>query len=270
MKALAVHFSFEFFAGLRNRTLLLMNYLLPLGFYAFAGAMMTGINPFFRDQLLPAMVTFAVLSATILGLPAPLVDAREAGILRSYRISGVPAASIITIPALSTAIHMVLVGAVITATAQVAFKAPLPVNWPAYSLTYLLLIFACSGLGSLIGVVSGSSRQTILWSQLVYLPSMLLSGMMVPADLLPGAFVKISHLLPATYAMQSFLGLGYGRETLYEPLLGALVLLAGGAVAFGLSLYLFSWDNRNSTRRGHPLLAILALLPYLLGALLLV
>ena len=32
MKAFSLHFSFEFFSALRNRTLLLMNYLLPLGF----------------------------------------------------------------------------------------------------------------------------------------------------------------------------------------------------------------------------------------------
>ncbi len=270
MKAFTIHFSFEFLAGLRNRTLLMMNYLFPLGFYVFAGAMMTGINPDFRGEIIPAMLTFAILSATILGLPGPLVETREGGILRSYRINGVPAASIMTIPAFSTAIHLVLVGAVITVTAPFVFKAPLPQNWPAYMLIYLLMVFACSGLGSLIGVISGNSRQTILWSQLIYLPSMLLSGMMVPADLLPGPFVKMGHLLPAAYVMQSFQSLAYGREALYEPLPGMLILLAGGVIAFGLALYLFSWDSHNNTRRGHPSMAALALLPYILGALLLV
>lgn len=269
MKAFSIHFAYEFHAGLRNRALLMMNYLFPLGFYVFVGAMMTGINPEFRDQLLPAMVTFAALSATVLGLPTPLVDAREAGILRSYRINGVPAASLITIPALSMAIHLVITATLITVTAPPAFKVDLPVNWAAYFLVFLLLLFACSGLGTLIGVISSSSRQTILWSQLIYLPSMLLSGMMVPAELLPLPFVKIGHLLPASYAMQSFLGLSFGREALYEPLLGALIMLAGGLLSFGLAFYLFSWDSRNNTRRGHPALAALALLPYLLGALLL-
>ncbi|HOA35460.1 MAG TPA: hypothetical protein PKL00_04205 [Bacillota bacterium] len=51
---------------------------------------------------------------------------------------------------------------------------------------------------------------------------------------------------------------------------GALVLLAGGIIASGLALYLFNWDRRNNSRRGHPALAALALLPYILGALLLV
>jgi len=42
-------------------------------------------------------------------------------------------------------------------------------------------------------------------------------------------------------------------------------LLACGLLAFGLAVYLFSWDSRNTARRGHPLLALLVLLPFLVG-----
>jgi hypothetical protein len=47
------------------------------------------------------------------------------------------------------------------------------------------------------------------------------------------------------------------------------MLLISGILAFGLAVYLFSWDSRNTTRRGHPLLALLVLLPYVLGIFLL-
>ena len=40
-----------------------------------------------------------------------------------------------------------------------------------------------------------------------------------------------------------------------------------GPRAFGLAVYLFSWDSRNTSRRGHPLLALLVLLPYATGLL---
>ena len=101
MTAFARHFSFEFRTGVRNRTLLLMNYLFPLGFYLMMGFVMPQINPLFLESMLPAMVTFAILAATLLGLPDPLVSAREAGIFRSYKINGVPSGSIVTIPALT-------------------------------------------------------------------------------------------------------------------------------------------------------------------------
>ena len=86
MNAFAVHLSFEFRTGIRNRTLLLMNYLFPLGFFLMMGFIMPDLNPSFLPLMIPAMVVFAVLAATLLGLPEPLVNAREAGVFRSYKI----------------------------------------------------------------------------------------------------------------------------------------------------------------------------------------
>lgn len=269
MTAFVQHFNFEFRTGLRNKSLLLLNYLFPLGFFVMMGFLMGSINPPFIETMIPAMILFAVLSGTILGLPNPLVEAREAGIFRSYRINGVPALSILAIPALTTAFHAVITGAIITATANPLFDAPLPVNWVALAGVTLLTAFTCAGLGALIGVISANSQFTILWSQLIYLPSMMLSGMMVPVSLLPGALARAARLLPGTYAMQAYQGLAYGRPAEMAPWLCITILLAGGALAFGLAILLFNWDNRNETRRLHPALAALALVPYAVGAVLL-
>ncbi len=80
MKAFIHHFKFEFLAGIRNKQLLLLNYLFPLGFYLMLGFIMVEINPPFRENVVPAMVIFGILSATLLGIPDPLVNARENGI----------------------------------------------------------------------------------------------------------------------------------------------------------------------------------------------
>jgi hypothetical protein len=44
-------------------------------------------------------------------------------------------------------------------------------------------------------------------------------------------------------------------------------LAACGLLAFGLSVYLFNWDSKNSSRRGHPALAALVFVPLLVGIL---
>ena len=269
MSAFVNHFSFEFRTGIRNKTLLLMNYLFPLGFYAMMGLVMAEINPDFVETMIPAMVVFAILAATMLGLPDPLVTAREAGIFRSYKINGVPAISILVIPALTTILHMVVVTVIITATAPLFFDAPLPVDWLGFVVTFLAMAFACAGLGLLIGVISPSSRITVLWSQLIFLPSMLLGGMMFPYSMLPEAMGKVSQLLPATQAVNAFRGLAQGLTADFDPWGSLIVLLASGVLAFGLAIYLFNWDRRNTTQRGHPLLALLALLPYAVGMILL-
>jgi ABC-2 type transport system permease protein len=232
------------------------------------GFVMPAINPPFQETIVPAMVVFAILAATFLGIPDPLVNARETGIFRSYKINGVPASSILSIPALTTVLHLLIVTVIITATAPFLFDAPAPENWLSYVLVFLAMAIACTGLAVLIGVISSSTRMTVLWSQLVFIPSMLLGGLMIPYSMLPEAIGKISQLLPATQAMNAFNGLAMGKQADFAPWGSVLALLISGLLAFGLALYLFSWDSRNTARRGHPLLALLVLVPYAAGILL--
>jgi ABC-2 type transport system permease protein len=268
MRAFANHLAFEFGTGIRNKSLLMLNYLFPLGFFFLMGLIMGQINPTFNDTMIPAMVVFAALAATTLALPDPLVNAREAGIFRSYKVNGVPAASIVVIPALTSVLHIIVVAAIMTATAPLIFKAPVPVDWLAYALTVLLLSFCCAGLGALIGVVSPSSRMTVLLSQLIFVPSMLLGGLMIPHTMLPEAARKVAQLLPPTHAMNLFRGFAMGLQPDFSPPVSVAVLASTALLAFVLAIYLFNWDRHNATRRGNPLMALLVLVPAVVGILL--
>jgi len=265
MTAFTNHFTFEFRTGIRNRSLLLLNYLFPLVFYLMMGFVMTGINPLFRDILLPGMVVFAIYSAAILGLPDPLVQARDAGIFRSYNINGVPKLNILSIPALTTSLHLVIVTVLITFSAPLLFDAPAPVSWANFVIVFLATLFAAAGLGVLIGVVSPNSRSTILLSQLLFLPSMLIGGLMLPYSMLPRAAQIIAQLLPSTHAMNAFKGLAMGQAADFWPWGSVIILLAGGLTAFGLAFYLFRWDSQHSRRRLPVAAALLAVLPYAVG-----
>jgi ABC-2 type transport system permease protein len=267
MKAVLNHFAFEFKTGLRNPTQLLMNYLFPLGFYVMMGAVMVPINPLFAASMVPAMIAVAAMASALLGLPGTLVESREAGIYRSFKINGVPAASILAVPALSTLFPVLIVAAVITVTAPL-FKGELPVHWAWFVLVTVITAFSYAALGALIGVVATDSRSTVLYSQLIFLPSMILGGFMVPTEILPAAIQPLARLLPATYTMQAYKGLAYDQTTVMNPALALAVLLSSGILALGLGIYLFNWDSRNLSRRGHPAMGLLVLAPYLLGALL--
>ena len=265
MTAFANHISFDFRTGIRNRSLLLLNYLFPLAFYLLMGFVMPGLNPLFLDGLLPGMVVFAIYSAAILGLPDPLVQARDSGIFRSYKINGVPRLNILAIPALTTSLHLIIVTVISCLTAPLLFNAPTPVNWLNFVLIFLVTLFAAAGLGVLIGVVSPNSRATVLLSQLIFLPSMLLGGLMLPYGVLPRAAQIIAQLLPSTHAMNAFKGLAMGQTADFWPWGSVLILLAGGVPAFGLAFYLFRWDSQHTTRRLPTAVALLAVLPYAVG-----
>jgi len=267
MNAFRTHFSFEFRTGIRNKNFLMLFYLFPLGFYLMMAVIMVGINPPFLEVLIPAMVLFAVLAATMLGMPDPLVNARENGIFRSYKINGVPTTSILAIPALTISLHLTIVVAIITISASLLFDAPAPENWLNYVLVFLVTVFTFSGIGVLIGVIAANTRAAILWSQLMFIPSVLLGGMMIPYSLLPDAAQKVSQIMPSTHAMNAFNGLAFGRIPDFNPWASIIILLSSGIIAFGLAIFLFSWDSKNTARRAHPALAALVLLPYVLGIL---
>lgn len=265
MYAFTYHFTYEFRTGIRNKNLLLMNYLFPLSFYLMMGFIMPEINPFFRDAIIPAMVTFAVIVATLLGLPDPLVQAREAGIFRSYKINGVPAFSILVIPALTTVLHLMVVTVIMVATAPWLFDAAVPQNWGHLLLVWLAVTVACAGLGVLIGVVSPSSSLTVMLAQAIFLPSMLLGGLMMPLEMLPDTAVTFARLLPATQAMNAFNGLVMGFAPAFSAWSSVIILFAAGITAFALALVLFRWDSHTPRPRGQVLLALLVLVPFVIG-----
>jgi ABC-2 type transport system permease protein len=260
--AFIAHFAFEFRSGIRNKNLLLMNYLFPLGLYVMMSLIMPSVNPLFQEIIIPSMITFGILAAALLGLPDPLVQAHEAGIFRSFKINGVPAFNILLIPALSTILHILVVAAIITITAPIFFDAPPPQNLPVFALIVLGTAVALAGLGVLIGVIAPNARLTVLYSQAIFLPSMIIGGVMLPFSMLPPAAAKVALLLPSTYAMNGFNGLVMGGTAEFNTWGGVLTLFVGGLTAFILAWYLFSWDNQSDERHAHPLMALLALVPY--------
>lgn len=272
MTAFVHHLAYDFRSGLRDRSLMLMNYLFPLVFYAMMGLLMTGINPGFSQTIVPAMIVNAIMSSALLGLPNPIVAERETGILRSYKINGVPAISLVIIPVLGVTAHMLLVAGLVTASAPLLFDGLLPSNWPAFIGITLLAVLTMGALGMLIGVVSANARTPVLLAQVLYIPSMMLGGLMLPVSMLPDSLERVAALLPATHVMNAYNHLAFAPADLaaptIDPLASVVVLAASGLLALGLSVYLFSWDTRVERRR--PVwLALIALLPYLAALVLL-
>jgi len=266
MNAFITHFLFDIKVGLRDKTLLLMNYLLPLGFYIMMGLVMTKINPGFAENLVQAMTIFAILAGTALGMPNIIVSGRELGIFRSYKINGVPAISILGIPALSGIIHALIVAIIIVITGPLFFGGIMPENLLGFFIVFFAMAIAATGLALLIGVISKDSRMTVLWSQLLFLPSMLIGGLMMPSNILPTSVSFFAKLLPSTYAMSAFKALAYNQPPDYNVGGSLAVLFAGGLISFLLALYLFKWDNNDASKYKKSIIALLALLPYVVGA----
>jgi ABC-2 type transport system permease protein len=218
--------------------------------------------------MLPALVVVTLLSGTVLGLPGQLVEAREAGVYRSFFVNGVPALSIVAGPMLGAVLHSVLASMIVAITAGPIFGVATPESWAWLVAVSVVSALSFGALAVLIGVVSAGSRATVLWSQLLFLPSMLIGGLMVDLSLLPETMRPVSALLPSTHAMQALLGFAYRSGTVVDPVVSLTVLVAGAALAMSLALWLFSWDRQNQTRRHNAAWAAVGLVPFAVAALL--
>jgi ABC-2 type transport system permease protein len=103
---------------------------------------------------------------------------------------------------MSTIFHTLIVSAIIILTVPI-FGGLLPQNWLAFVLITLLAAVVFGTIGMLIGVIATNGRSVVLYSQMIFLPSMLLGGLMLPIEILPEAFQPIAAIfLP--YAMQAY------------------------------------------------------------------
>ncbi len=265
MSAFAHHLAYDFRTGVRDRSKLLMYYLFPLVFFALMGGLMSTVNPGFTKVIVPGMALFAFMCASLLTIPSGLVSAREAGVYRSYRINGVPSSSIMGIPVLSTAVHMAIIVVIIAAAGPRLFSGVVPSSVPGFIAAAVLSYAACAGVGVLIGVAAGNATVTILLSQLIYIPSIVLGGIMVPTSILPPALQRISLLLPATHCMKVFTGLAM-PDAGTVPWLSLGVLAASIVLSFGLSALLFEWDSRAAAPSRKAWLALLGAAPFVAAA----
>ncbi len=256
------HLSYDLKAGVRDKSLMLMNYLFPIGFFLMIGMFMPRINPDFLNIMVPGMILFAIMSGTLMTIPFTLIGNREGGILRSFRVNGVPATALITIPIIGMVIHMAITSAVLTVASSLLYGGVLPTRWFAFVGVFALTALCFATLGVLIGIIANSARNGTLIAQAIYVPSVMLGGLMVPEQLLPDGLRAGASILPATHAMRAFNSLALAGERLSAATsLPVIVLTASIAINVVLCFLLFQWDSRPIPAR-RRLLALLALVPF--------
>ena len=142
----------------------------------------------------------------------------------------------LSVYAISAFLHLLAVSAVIYFVSPLAFGAGVPQRPGVYFGVLSVYILTCIGIGLLIGVASRGQSFATMVSMIVFLPSLLLSGIMFPSNMLPRAFGRIGRIFPATHALQAFDGLAYRMGTDLDPVFSLCVVAATGLLMFVLAV----------------------------------
>lgn len=232
MKAFLTHLWVQFCGDLRDKGILMVYYLVPLVFYIVMGSIMKLPEMNMRENMVLPISIFTLSMSAFLGLPQTLVKARENGVLQAFRVAGIPAWSMPLSAIIISLLHIILIACMVLLTAPFIFTASLPSDVVLHLLCVVLVALASEALGVLLACFVKKQSTLTLAGQCLFMPTIMLTGIMFPADILPKSMQLIGQLLPAYHGMRLISG-GVLQTT---PL---LVLIALTVFAFAASMGMF-------------------------------
>ena len=154
-----------------------------------------------------------------LGLPPSLIETYGSDIKKIYKTNGVPVYLGLVTMFLSTFAHLMITCIVIVMLAPILFEAIPPTHLPFFFLALAIYILVSLSIGSILGLIVKNQAKLTMIAQLVFLPSIMLSGIMFPIDLLPDFLKVMGHVFPAYWGYRLMLDNGFCLENLWPLIL---------------------------------------------------
>ncbi len=217
---------------IRSKSLLITCYIVPLIFFALMGGIFTSVMPDMSETLIQSMIVMGVSMGAFIGLPPSLMETYSTDIQKIYRVNGVPACTGVITMFISAFIHLLIMCTIILFAAPLLFDAALPENMPAFFCSLSLYIAVSLAIGCVLGLLFKSHARLTMVSQLVFLPSIMLSGIMFPAELLPGLLRATGKIFPAFCGYNLMLNGGLSFTNLWY----LLTLLAASVIVCAIIL----------------------------------
>lgn len=208
---------------IRSKTLLITCYIVPLLFFAIMGGIFTSVMPEARYTLIQSMTVFGVTMGALIGLPPSLVEIYSSDIKKVYKANGVPLYLGLVLTNISAYIHLFIMSIILYIAAPLAFNAEIPENPMLYFASLAIFIAVSLSIASIIGLAVKDQAKTSMVSIIIFLPSIMLSGIMFPIELLPKAFEIVGKIFPASCGYRVMTDSTFQLENLL-PLVAILIL----------------------------------------------
>lgn len=223
MGAFLYGISLQWKLDIRSKTLLITCYIVPLLFFAIMGGIFTSVMPEARYTLIQSMTVFGVTMGALIGLPPSLVEIYSSDIKKVYKANGVPLYLGLALTNISACIHLFLMSIILYIAAPLVFDAEIPENPGMYFISLAIFIAVSLSIASIIGLAVKDQAKTSMVSIIIFLPSIMLSGIMFPIDLLPKAFEMVGKIFPASWGYKVMADSTFQLENLL-PLIVILIL----------------------------------------------
>lgn len=199
MKAMLYGIRVQLKMDIRSKTLLITCYIVPLLFFAIMGGIFTSLMPEAKYTLIQSMTIMGVSMGALIGVPPSMAEIYGTDIKKMYMANRIPLCFGIITLVISAFIHLMIMSIIIFILAPIIFHATMPSNIPLYFITLALLVIVSLAISCVLGLGVKNQAKLTMYSQIVFLPSIMLSGIMFSAELLPEFLENLGKLFPATW-----------------------------------------------------------------------
>ena len=196
-----------------------------------------GVGP--TDYYIPAYVALTIAAVGLIAVPVRIAGYRELGVLRRYRASSAPLASVLGAQ-LITMLFLTAIGSILLVILGfVAYDTAPPERLGPVVLGFVLVAVSFAGVGLLLGAVMPSARAAQGIGLMLFFVMMFLCGAGPPRDVMSSGMHAVGDWLPLTSAITVMQDpwLGFGWDATGSVIVGAVGLGCGA-----LALCLFQWD----------------------------
>lgn len=155
------------------------------------------------EQLTEAVTAIETLKNEVLQMQVvdfkKYADIIVTDIKKMYIANGIPLCFGVIALVVSAFIHLMIMSIIIFALAPIVFHATIPSNIPLYFITLALFVIVSLTISCVLGLAVKNQAKLTMYSQVVFLPSIMLSGIMFSAELLPNFLESMGKLFPATW-----------------------------------------------------------------------
>lgn len=192
------------------------------------------------DLLLPGSLALAVIASGLVSLGISTAYERSYGVLKRLGGSPLPRWGLVAAKLAAVFALELIQVALLLAVASIilSWRAPAATSIVTFVAALVLGTFAFSGLGLLLAGTLRAEATMALGNGL-FLGFLMVGGIVLPIDHLPGPVAAVAGLLPASALADAFrAGLGSGAD----PIGPLAVLGVWGIATAGLTIRTFRWE----------------------------
>ena len=226
----------------RNPSAAFFNFLLPLLFLGFFGAILHG-NQRELDRLVPGIAGMAVMSTTFTALAYNIVFLRERGVLKRIRGTPLPTGAYLGGVVANAVTNAALQIAIITVAGKLFFGIDWPRDWGELAVFVVAGVVCFAALGVAFAHVIPNFESTAAYTNAVFLPIIFISGVFYDVRNVPTFLRDIAEALPLKHLIDGLSGAMVSGSGHGENLSALAVIALWGLFGVYFAVRGFSWEH---------------------------